>query len=42
MKRRLGKIFEDEDHIELLETELYALQRCDLDVREGYDEEWRV
>ena len=37
MQRRLREIFEDENHIELLEAELHALQRGDLDVGERDD-----
>ena len=42
MQRRLREVLEDEDHIELLEGELDALQRRDLDLAEGDDEEGRV
>lgn len=42
MERRFGEVLEDEDHIELLETELHTLQRRDLDVRKCNDEEWGV
>ena len=42
MKRRLGEIFEDEDHIELLQAELNTLQRGDLNLGQGDDQERRI
>lgn len=42
MKGRLREFLEDEDHIELLQTELDTLERGDLDVRESDDEEGRI
>ena len=42
MQWALGKVLEDEDHIELLEAELNTLQRGNLDVSQGDYEERRI
>ena len=42
MEWGLGEILEDEDHIELFEAELDALERGDLDLGQCNNQEWRV
>ena len=42
MQWALGKVLEDEDHIELLEAELNTFQRGNLDVSQGDYEERRI
>ena len=42
MKRGFGEILEDKDEIELLEAELYAFQRCDLDICQCDHQKWRI
>lgn len=42
VERRLREVLENEDHIKLLEAELYALQGSNLDIRERNDEEWGI
>ena len=39
MQGTLSEVLEDENHIELLETELNTLQGSDLNFRQGNDEE---
>jgi hypothetical protein len=42
MKRNFCEVLEDEDEIKLLEAELYAFQRCDLDICQCDHQEWRI
>lgn len=42
MQWRLGEVFEDEDHVELLQAELHTLERRNLDFTECDDKERRV
>lgn len=42
VQRWLCKIFEDKDHIELLEAELNTLQGRNFDVCQRDDEEWWI
>ena len=42
MKRCLREVFEDQNHVELLETKLDALQGGNLDVRQCNNEERRI
>ena len=42
MERSLGEIFENQNHIELLQTELNTLERRNLYVGESHDEERRI
>lgn len=42
VQRRLCKILEDQDHIELLEGELHSLERRDFDLGQSDHREWRI
>ncbi len=42
MERGFGEVFEDEHHIELLETKLDALQGRNLNIRQGDHKEGRI